>query len=265
MAGSVKPLIRKFLPFLLSPLFALAVSDEYAYRAVDPILPINQLQWENDYSPSNYNAHGMSNIFYLKPLFKIPPNRLVPLFQGIRFEFQLVSAPALSTSPATTNLGDTQFLDLFLWTGTWWEAGIGPMAIFPTALKPSTGQGKWQLGPALGFLLQFSQTQFGLLAQNPISFAGNSHRPNQNYLLFQPLFFHHLGKGWYLKSNPQWTFDWLHHNNKLPLNFGVGRVFTAGHQPLNIDLIAEGMAYRSGTDYSPRWTLQCSFSILFDK
>jgi hypothetical protein len=249
---------------LLTPFFVFAVSSEYAYRAVDPIIPINQLQLENDYSPLNANAQGMSNILYLKPLFKIPPNHFVPVFQGIRFEFQVVSAPKSSISKEVTSLGDTQFFDLFLWAGKGWEVGIGPMAIFPTALTTSTGQGKWQLGPAFGFLLQLSQTQFGLLAQNPISFAGDSHRANQNYLLFQPLLFHHLKKGWYLKSNPQWTFDWLHHNNKLPLNFGVGRVFTVGRQPFNIDLVAEAMTYRTGGGFIPEFTIQFLFSILFE-
>ncbi len=257
--------MQKFLAFLLSPLFVLAVSYEYAYRAVDPIIPINQLQLENDYSPLNAHAHGMSNIFYLKPLFKIPPNRFVPVFQGVRFEFQLVSTPKTSTSTATTNLGDTQFFDLFLWAGKWWEVGIGPMAIFPTALNPLTGQGKWQAGPAFGFFLQLSQTQLGLLAQNPISFAGNSHRPNQNYLLFQPLLFQHLKNGWYLKSNPQWTFDWIHHNNRLPLNFGVGRIFTLGGQPFNMDLVAEAMTYKTGSGFVPQFTIQFLFSILFEK
>lgn len=54
--------MHRFFIFL-SPLFLFAVSAEYAYRAVDPILPINQLQWENDYSPINGKAQGMPNIF----------------------------------------------------------------------------------------------------------------------------------------------------------------------------------------------------------
>ncbi len=257
--------MKKWIVFLLLPWLVFAVSDQYAYRAVDPILPINQLQWENDYSPTNHNGHGMSNIFYLKPLLKTPPNRFVPLYQGIRFEFQLVSTPKTATGSATTNLGDTQFLDLFLWAGKWWEVGVGPMAIFPTALKTGTGQGKWQLGPALGFLLQLARMQLGLLAQNPISFAGNSHRLNQNYLLFQPLLFYHLGNGWYLKSNPQWTLDWAHNNNRLPLNFGAGRVFTVNRQAFNIDLVAEGMAYQTGAQFSPRFTIQFLLSVLFEK
>ena len=251
--------ILLFFPFLL-----FGVSDEYVFRAVDPVLPIDQVQFENDYSPLNAHTSGMSNILYVKPLLRIDPNSLMPLYQGIRFQFQLLTTPYSSTTQETTNLGDTQWLDLFLWKGAWWEVGIGPMAIFPTALKTSTGQGKWQLGPALGFFLQLNKTQLGLLAQNPISFAGNSHRPDQNYLLFQPYFFQHLGSGWYLIANPQWTLDWLHHNYKIPLNFGAGRVFGIGRQMLSMNLRAEGMAYESVPGYVPEWTVQFLVSFLFE-
>jgi hypothetical protein len=239
--------------FLLLPTLLFGVSHEYAFQAVDPILPLPQFQFETDFSPINRDPHGLSNIGYFKALFPIPTR---PLTQGIRIEVPL------TTTPTMTNLGDIQFLDLFLWEGKWGEAGIGPIAILPTALKKATGQGKWQLGPALGFLLLFSHTQIGLLAQNPISFAGPSNRPDQNYLLFQPIFFHHLGKGWYLQSNPQWTFDWLHHTQKIPLNFGAGRVFTANGQPLNVSLRFEGMAFDNAPGYVPEFTIQFLFTIL---
>lgn len=69
----------------LGPILLFAVSEEYAFRAVDPILPINQLQLENDYSPINAHADGMSNILYVKPLVKVDPSDFIPLYQGIRF------------------------------------------------------------------------------------------------------------------------------------------------------------------------------------
>lgn len=245
--------------FILLPALLMGVSDLYPYRAVDPILPIPQLQFENDYSPVNSKTNQGSNILYMKPLWKIDPNRVIPFYQGIRFQFEFV------TTPSTSNLGDTQFLDLFCGVGDWWEVGIGPMAIFPTAIHSSsgTGQGKWQLGPALGVLLEFNQTQIGVLAQNPISFAGASKRESQNYLLFQPFFFQHLGKGWFLHANPQWTFDWLHQVYKIPLNFGGGRIFRIGRQSLDVDLRFEGMAYENSPTYTPQFTIQLLLSLLF--
>ncbi len=250
----------------MAPLFLMAVSDRYPYRAVDPILPIPQLQFENDCSPMNSHTNEMSNILYFKPLWKVSPNRIIPFYQGIRLQFELVTTPSTSLLHGTTNLGDTQFLDLFCLTGNWWEVGLGPMAIFPTAIHSSkgTGQGKWQLGPALGFLLEFSETQLGVLAQNPISFAGDPHRPNQNYLLFQPFLFQHLGKGWFLHTNPQWTLDWLHNIYKIPLNFGGGRVFHVGNYSFDIDLRLEGMVYENSPTYTPQFTVQLLFSILLE-
>ncbi len=256
----------KILICIVPATFLMAVSDRYVYRAVDPILPIPQLQFENDFSPINSHSSNISNILYMKPLLKISPNQMLPFYQGIRFQFQLVTTPSTSANRKTTALGDTQFFDLACFTGEWWEVGIGPMAIFPTAVQSlrGTGQGKWQLGPALGVLLEVNQTQFGCLAQNPISFAGNSHRERQNYLLFQPFFFQHLKNGWFLHANPQWTLDWLHHIYKIPLNFGGGRIFRVGTQPFDVDLRFEGMAYENSLTYTPQFTIQLLFSILFD-
>jgi hypothetical protein len=261
---------RTHLAYILTlacilPALLLAVSDRYPYRAVDPILPIPQLLFENDFSPINSGSENPSNILYCKPLWKVPPNSFLPVYQGMRLQFQLVTAPPTSSSRGLTNLGDTQFLDLFCATGDSWEVGIGPMAIFPTAIHSSkgTGQGKWQLGPALGVLVEFHQTQIGILAQNPISFAGRSQRPSQNYLLFQPFFYQHLGDGWFLHANPQWTLDWLHHIYAIPLNFGGGKIFSIGRQSFDIDLRLEAMAYENSPTYSPQFTIQLLFSILF--
>jgi hypothetical protein len=67
------------------PVALMVMSDRYVFWAVDPILPIPQLQVENDYSPINSETDESSNILYVKPLWKVPPNRVVPCYQGIRF------------------------------------------------------------------------------------------------------------------------------------------------------------------------------------
>jgi|JI9StandDraft_1071089.scaffolds.fasta_scaffold01748_12 hypothetical protein len=256
--------VRWSLIACIVPKLLIGVSDRYPYRAVDPILPIPQLQFENDFSPVNSDTGKVSNILYFKTLWRALPSEILPFYQGIRIQFEMVTTPSTAYSHGTTNLGDTQFLDLFCATGDWWEFGLGPMAIFPTAIQSSrgTGQGKWQLGPALGVLLEIKDTQIGVLAQNPISFAGNSHRPNQNYLLFQPFFFQHLGHGWFFHANPQWSLDWLQGIYKIPLNFGGGRILRMKDYSLDIDLRLEGMVYENSPTFTPQFTIQLLFSFL---
>jgi hypothetical protein len=100
----------------------------------------------------------------------------------------------------------------------------------------------------------------GFLAQNPISFAGRSHLPKQNYLIFQPFMTYHFLKNSYVVFNPEWTLDWLHHTRQIPLNFGFGHTFSK----IDMSLQFEWMAYQNETGYVPRYTIQFCLNYLFD-
>lgn len=239
-------------------------------RASNPITNLSQLQFENDYSPKNYGTKHSANEMYLKPLIALNKTDWFPFEQLIRVKFQI---PTLPKSPETrkgTSLGDTQFFDLFIIEEpSWGRWGMGPAAIFPTATKLDAGQGKWQIGPALGIsILKFTNWQFGFLAQNPISFAGSSHCSRQNYLLFQPFIIYHFLKNSYLITNGEWTIDWIHHNQQIPVNIGIG--YTApliGRFKIDSLLQLEWMAYQNASKivgFVNQFTVQISFSILFD-
>jgi len=70
----------------------------------------------------------------------------------------------------------------------------------------------------------------GLLAQNPISFAGDRERNETNALFLQPFVTYQLGRGWFVRSQPQMVFNWKTGNQVLPVDLGVGRVFEVGRQ-----------------------------------
>lgn len=250
---------------------ATATALEYAdlslvQKAKQPITKLKQIQTESDFTARNYGSSDCSNIFYIKPIIPIEKNAWIDLEQLIRIEFQVVSLAKSSTITPCTTLGDTQFFDLFLTETDWGRWGVGPMFIFPTATKTSAGQGKWQAGPACGIsFLQDPRFQFGFLAQNPIAFAGNSHLPSIVTLLFQPILTIHLEDNWYINANPQWSFQWNPSSIQIPLNLGIGRVFSVGSYNIDASLDGEWLAYKKATGVIPQFTLQLSVNLLLGK
>lgn len=221
-------------------------------------------------SPNNYGSKNVSNSFTIKPIIALDKNEWLPFEQFIRIKFQVPTIPSSSKTTRGTFLGDTQFFDLFIVEepnfGRW---GIGPMGILPTASALEAGQGKWQIGPAFGIsMLKISTWQFGFLAQNPISFAGNSHKSRQNYLLFQPFIIHHFKRNTYIITNGEWTIDWVNNTKMIPVNIGIGHTFhLKGKINLDTTLQYEWMAYqnaRKSAGYVNQSTIQLSLSLLFD-
>ncbi len=235
-------------------------------EATAPVTRKEQLQFENDYSPSNYGAKGTQNNFYIKPLFLVPPNQWSPYTQQIRWKFVMGTLPNSRTTVAAFSTEDTQFYDLFVIINhEKFRFGIGPMAILPTASKLQAGQGKWQLGPAFGIsYTPIPKLQLGLLAQNPISFAGVSNLPDQNTLYFKPSIVYHFKHDWYISSDAEWTIVWNRRQIQIPVNFGIGKIITIGTQKINLGIAAEWMAYQKATGVNPKFTTQLTFNLLFD-
>lgn len=250
--------------------YAFGREETLSERASNPITNLSQLQFENDVSPKNYGTKAYANELTIRPIIALNRTENFPFEQLIRVKIQVPTLPNSSKTSKGTYLGDTQFFDLFITEDpSWGRWGIGPMAIFPTATKLEAGQGKWQLGPAIGMsILKYANWQIGFLAQNPISFAGNSHKPHQNYLLFQPFITYHFLKNSYLTTNPEWTIDWVHHANQIPVNIGIGHTASfIGNLKLDSCLQVEWMAYQNAVHregYVNHFTVQLSVNILFD-
>jgi len=244
-------------------------TETLSEKASNPITTLTQLQTENDYSPTNYGSRDSSNTLLIKPIIALDKTSCFPFEQLIRVKCTIPSLPHSSATTKGTSLGDTQFFDLFITEEpAWGRWGVGPMAIFPTGTTLDAGQGKWQIGPAVGIsILKFKGWQLGFLAQNPISFAGNSHKSNQNYLLFQPFIIYHFLKNSYLITNPEWKIDWIHNTKQIPINLGLGYTFSAiGNQKIDTSLQFEWMAYQNAAKnagFVPKFTIQFSLNFLF--
>ena len=176
-------------------------------KAANPISDVWLIWMQNDtalYTGDIVDGSKTLNSFKLQPVMPIP------IFGGdwnflIRPVFQFQSVPldedvgdlfgvnqetiitdrnlartATDPSGRTTDLGDTALLTIAgpnRVDGFVWAAGISQ--IFPTASEDVTGQGKYQVGPAVllaNFGKDVGDWNLGLLAQHWWSVAGSSKR-----------------------------------------------------------------------------------------
>ena len=139
--------------------------------------------------------------------------------------------------------------------------GVGPTLVFPTASERTTGQGKWQAGPAAAIAFAPAEWLVGILAQNPISFAGDTDRKDANALFLQPFATYQLGRGWFVRTQPQMAFDWQTGKQVLPLDLGAGRVFKIGRQ--YVSCLVEPFWNASTNGPTPRYGVNLGVSLLY--
>jgi len=204
-------------------------------QANAPISNILQLRLQNTFVPEFDGLKGRGNSLVLALTMPLPEYRLLPFPQ-----LSLLTIPAAVTLPdGVSGFGSTEFGDLHLLDIAVLHArddvifGIGPSLVFPTASSAFTGQGKWQLGPAAALAFTPGGWLLGVLAQNPISFAGETRRGSANALFLQPFVTYQLGQGWFVRSQPLMVFDWEGGGHIVPLDLGAGRVFRIGRQYVN--------------------------------
>ncbi|HEY6282102.1 MAG TPA: hypothetical protein VIW72_10010 [Burkholderiales bacterium] len=227
-------------------------------QANAPISDLLQIRFQDSYAPVFQGAHGQGNVFSINPIIPVPEFAAFPFTQLL----SLLIPAAVTTSQGVTGFGDLKLLDFvlvsrdpeFVW-------GIGPVFIFPSATDRTTGQGKWQAGPAAGAAYNRGNLAIGVLAQNPISFAGENDRSSTNFLILQPFATYQLGAGWFLKTEPSMLFNWRTHGNTLPVNLGVGRVFKIGNQTVNC--FVEPFWNASNDGPAPRYGITFGFYLLY--
>ena len=231
-------------------------------QANAPISSLFQVRLQDSYAPAFQGAlHGQGNFFSIAIGMPLPQYRLLPFPQ-----LSLLTIPATVTLPlplgSSTGFGDIRFVDLaILDSGHSVLFGIGPTFIFPTANELTSGQGKWQVGPAAAVAWVPRDWLFGVLAQNPIAFAGDPEFPDANALFLQPFITYQLGHGWFLRSEPQMIFDWVTSKQQLPLDAGIGRVFKIGPQYVNT--FVEPAWNVSSDGPAPRYAITFGFSLLY--
>jgi hypothetical protein len=227
-----------------------------------PISNLFQIRLQDAYAPAfQGQLHGQGNLFSVAIGMPLPEYRLLPLPQ-----LSLLTIPFAATVPlptgTITGIGDVRFVDIaVIDAGHRLLFGVGPTFVFPTATDQATGQGKWQAGPAFAAAFMPKKWLLGVLAQNPISFAGDATRPAANALVLQPFITYQLGHGWFLRSEPQMVFDWETDKQILPLEGGVGRVLKIGPQYVNCFVEPAWNVSHDGP--APRYAVNFGLSLLY--
>jgi hypothetical protein len=196
-------------------------------QANAPISNIFQLRMQDSYLPEFEDVEGQGNVFTLSMTMPLPSHRMLP-----RPQLSVLTVPTAVTLPnGTTGFGDIRFLNIVVvGPGPRFVWGIGPSFVFPTASEPTTGEGKWQVGPAAAVAFVRERWSIGAVAQNPFSFAGDREREHTNALALLPFATYQLGGGWFLRSQPQMLFNWKTGGQIVPLDLGAGRLFRIGRQ-----------------------------------
>jgi len=144
--------------------------------------------------------------------------------------------------------------------------GAGPVFLFPTATDDVLGNEKWGVGPSIVVLTMEGPWVYGALWNNIWSFAGDDDRDDVNRMLLQPFVNYNMEGGWYLVSAPVITADWEADSENrwvVPIGGGVGRVFTIGKQPVNVQ--AQAFYHIVHPDNGPDFSFRFQFQFLFPK
>lgn len=227
-------------------------------QANAPISSILQLRALDLWTPAFSGVDGQGNTLTLAVTMPLPQYRLLPFPQ-----LSLLLLPTAVTLPdGATGLGDLRFIDIVVLNpGPRVIWGVGPAFVFPSATEPTTGQEQWQVGPAAAIAFAPKRWLVGLLAHNPVSFAGSSDRASANALFLQPFLTYQLGKGWFVRSQPAMVFDWESDQQFIPLNLGVGRTFRIGQQYVSCFVEPSWIVSHDGP--APRYGINFGVSLLY--
>ena len=227
-------------------------------QANAPISSILQVRFQDSYAPQFAGLEGHGNTFTIGVTMPLPEYRLLPFPQ-----LSLLTIPVAVTLPGNaTGFGDLKFVDVAIFNeehSVLW--GVGPAFIFPTASSSVTGQGKWQAGPAAVLAFVPERWLAGVLVQNLFSFGGDPDRANVNQMILQPFVSYQLGKGWFVRSQPQIVFDWKTGKRLLPLDLGAGRVFKIGRQ--DVSCFVEAFKDVSYNGPAPKYGITLGLTLLY--
>jgi len=188
---------------------------------LNPIPKTSSASWQPTYQR---NTNGTYNAYVkFKPILVVESG--LPLITRIEWPLPEIED---DNGPTNAGVGDLTWLTLFLLGSgkAWGVLGIGPVFVFPTASHSGMGQGKYQLGPALGYMNKaVTGWQFSLLLQQYFSFAGDPQRSRVNQLTLQPFITKLLPASWYVQTQPIITLDFAKGTSSVPVNLVVGKLF----------------------------------------
>jgi hypothetical protein len=243
-------------------------------KMTNPVTDLWMIQFEfnnfklekDDLSPVSGNwVHNL----YFQPVLPVSlTSKLNLITRPVVTAYQSVPYP---TGPGRTNrktaFGDTILAQVFSPAGLDpWIVAVGPTWIFPTAGSELTGQGKWQVGPAVGGGYVTNKFMIAAFAQQWWSFAGDSDRKSTSQMSFLPLVYSFFGDGWSFGYSGQIQADWkARHGDRwtVPVGVSLGKVVKFGILPVQIRVGGQYIPIRP--EFGPKWDLQLQITPLIPR
>ncbi|MCB0478872.1 MAG: hypothetical protein KDC84_11945 [Crocinitomicaceae bacterium] len=213
-------------------------SESELAAANNPLADTYAVNIQDYFIPKIYGADGAyQNQAWLR--VAIPTWRIL---WRLSMPFSTISMPDKNGNPGfhKSGIGDADLFAAFLAVmKPKITFGIGPSFGFPTSSDPRLGTGKYSAGLAtVIFAAPGPKFQIGGLIIWKKSFAERPEaiydsKQHFNVLAIQPFYFFQLGKGFYLRGAPIWTFELTSGTFNIPLGLGVGKVAKFGPAVFN--------------------------------
>ena len=243
-------------------------ADKLAQALANPVSNLWSLQFQfNNFQLTNDRWNNNLNFQPVMPVSLTSGLNLItrPVIQVYN------SAPytdSLGNEQRTTNFGDWTQLELLSPADSGhWLLGAGPTFIFPTAGSVYTGQGKWQVGPAVVVAYMDKKFIAGIFPQQWWSYAGDPSRPNTNQMNLQPIFNLFFEGGWNVGYSGNILVDWEAPSNNrwtVPIGLGAGKVVKFGRLPVKISLAAQYMVTQPDP-VGQKWNVQIQLTPVLPK
>ncbi|QQY81592.1 hypothetical protein JJL45_11730 [Tamlana sp. s12] len=202
-----------------------------AEHATNPLAFVTKLQFQPNYTMKDNGGDQLvmiSRIMQPSKTIGLPfikskdPSKIYTIY---RLEAPVASQTFPNNAGNATGLSDLILIDVIAFKQKKGLFGVGPVLIMPTASSEYLGSGKWSTGLAGVYMTKAFGLTLGILGQQFVTFAGDSERQDQNYMLFQPIITKIFKKGYFMNFSPIMKFDWDNDDYNIPLGVNFGKAF----------------------------------------
>ncbi len=197
--------------------------------ATNPLAFVTKLQVQPNYT---FKDNGGDQLVLVSRIIQPSKSIGLPFIKSkekvytiYRLEVPVISQTFPKNIGDATGISDLVFVDVIAFKTKIGLVGVGPGLIIPTASSDFLGSGKWSTGLAGVFLTKGFGLTLGVLGQQYVSFAGDSSRQDQNFMLFQPIITKIFKKGYFMNFSPIMKFDWENDAYNIPIGVNFGKAF----------------------------------------
>ena len=208
-------------------------SDEQkaAANATNPLAFVTKLQIQPNYTFKDNGGDQVSifnRVMQPSKTIGLPfiKSKNPKIYSIYRLEMPIVSQTFPDNVGDATGLSDFIIIDAITFKLKKGLFGIGPALIMPTASSEYLGSGKWSGGTVIIYGTKAFGLSIGVLGQQFFSFAGDTERADQNYMLFQPIITKIFKKGYFINYSPIMKFDWENSTYNIPVGLSIGKAFS---------------------------------------